>query len=303
MWVSTVKAKRRNKHHSGTKHHGVASERLVVVLVVVVAWYALMLRWGRGTFTTVLLRVQDDRHWDVASVAHLDKGQGSRRGGESRRVLVYVWAGRGEAGRGVGKVRNRGPYSGTPCSLTTTFSKATEMISRVLKSVPPGSSFPAGTMSSTLPRTRSVSAASTSSSGSKQDRIRPVSVCDTSWSRMTGQELRQQHLVRTPSQANNLCTTVPQNLVVQNLGGRHTPTRSSLRHSRMIVLSKNGKAMLRISALSTDFRRCSFKVSSSPGMVVVVVVLLFSGSADAGRTRCCVFMAAQVMSIYGVSLL
>lgn len=75
----------------------------------------------------------------------------------------------------------------------------------------------------------------------QQDRIRPVSVCDTSWSRMTGQELRQQHLVRTPSQANNLCTTVPQNLVVQNLGGRHTPTRSSLRHSRMIVLSKNGK--------------------------------------------------------------
>lgn len=99
-------------------------------------------------------------------------------------------------------------------------------------------------MSSTLPRTRSVSAASTSSSGSK-DRIRPVSVCDTSWSRMTGQELRQQHLVRTPSQANNLCTTVPQNLVVQNLGGRHTPTRSSLRHSRMIVLSKNGKAAVR----------------------------------------------------------
>ncbi|KAK8397561.1 hypothetical protein O3P69_004373 [Scylla paramamosain] len=107
-----------------------------------------------------------------------------------------------------------------------------------------------GIMSSTLPRTRSVSAASTSSSGSKQDRIRPVSVCDTSWSRMTGQELRQQHLVRTPSQANNLCTTVPQNLVVQNLGGRHTPTRSSLRHSRMIVLSKNGKG-----SESSDLRR------------------------------------------------
>lgn len=97
-------------------------------------------------------------------------------------------------------------------------------------------------MSSTLPRTRSMSAASTSSAGSK-DRVRPVSVCDTSWARMTGQELRQQQLVRTPSQANNLCTTVPQSLVVQNLGGRHTPTRSSLRHSRMIVLSKNGKAL------------------------------------------------------------
>ncbi|XP_047495906.1 uncharacterized protein LOC125043712 [Penaeus chinensis] len=101
------------------------------------------------------------------------------------------------------------------------------------------------TMSSTLPRTRSVSAASSSSSaasGSKE-RVRPVSLCDTSWARMTGQDLRQQNLVRTPSQANNLSTTVPQSLVVQNLGGRHTPTRSSLRHSRMIVLAKNGQKL------------------------------------------------------------
>ncbi|XP_042870233.1 uncharacterized protein LOC122252050 isoform X2 [Penaeus japonicus] len=100
-------------------------------------------------------------------------------------------------------------------------------------------------MSSTLPRTRSVSAASSSSSaasGSKE-RVRPVSLCDTSWARMTGQDLRQQNLVRTPSQANNLSTTVPQSLVVQNLGGRHTPTRSSLRHSRMIVLAKNGQKL------------------------------------------------------------
>lgn len=59
------------------------------------------------------------------------------------------------------------------------------------------------------------------------------------------QQQQQQLLVRTPSQANNLCTTVPQSLVVQTLGGRHTPTRSSLRHSRMIVLAKNGYPMHR----------------------------------------------------------
>ncbi|KAG0718099.1 hypothetical protein GWK47_053158 [Chionoecetes opilio] len=114
------------------------------------------------------------------------------------------------------------------------------MLYRLYNSKVIGSVSLACAMSSTLPRTRSLSAASTSS-GAKPDRVRPVSVCDASWARMSGQELRQQQLVRTPSQANNLCTTVPQSLVVQNLGGRHTPTRSSLRHSRMIVLSKNGK--------------------------------------------------------------
>nr|XP_053643675.1 uncharacterized protein LOC128696437 [Cherax quadricarinatus] len=104
-------------------------------------------------------------------------------------------------------------------------------------------------MSSTLPRTRSVSAASSSSSSAAsatKERVRPVSVCDATWAaKMSGseggqQQQQQQLLVRTPSQANNLCTTVPQSLVVQTLGGRHTPTRSSLRHSRMIVLAKNG---------------------------------------------------------------
>ncbi|XP_045591886.1 uncharacterized protein [Procambarus clarkii] len=99
-------------------------------------------------------------------------------------------------------------------------------------------------MSSTLPRTRSVSAASSSSSAASasKERVRPVSVCDASWlAKMSaGEERQQARLVRTPSQANTLATTVPQSLVVKNLGGRHTPTRSSLRHSRMLVLAKNG---------------------------------------------------------------
>lgn len=33
-----------------------------------------------------------------------------------------------------------------------------------------------------------------------------------------------------------MSTTVPQNISKTNVGGRHKPTRSSLRHSRMLVL-------------------------------------------------------------------
>lgn len=44
-----------------------------------------------------------------------------------------------------------------------------------------------------------------------------------------------------PSQLYCLKTTVPQNIVSTNIAGRHTPTRNSLRHSRMIVMHKTGK--------------------------------------------------------------
>ncbi|CAH0390050.1 unnamed protein product [Bemisia tabaci] len=46
---------------------------------------------------------------------------------------------------------------------------------------------------------------------------------------------------RLPSQLHNMSTTVPQNISNNTIGGRHAPTRSSLRHSRMIVLNKHGK--------------------------------------------------------------
>lgn len=45
---------------------------------------------------------------------------------------------------------------------------------------------------------------------------------------------------RSPTQEFLLKTTVPQNLAAVNLAGRHTPTRNSLRHSRMIVMSRTG---------------------------------------------------------------
>lgn len=50
---------------------------------------------------------------------------------------------------------------------------------------------------------------------------------------------------RSPSQANCLSTTVPQNIAATNIAGRHTPTRNSLRHSRMIVLSRTGGKVAR----------------------------------------------------------
>ncbi|XP_059491064.1 uncharacterized protein LOC132205795 [Neocloeon triangulifer] len=49
-----------------------------------------------------------------------------------------------------------------------------------------------------------------------------------------------------PSQAVNLATTVPVNLARSPLSGRHQPTRASIRHSRMLVLSQqNGRVPLR----------------------------------------------------------
>lgn len=43
---------------------------------------------------------------------------------------------------------------------------------------------------------------------------------------------------RSPTQEHLLRTTVPQRIVGSNFGERHTPTRNSLRHSRMIVMHK-----------------------------------------------------------------
>ncbi|KAJ8957085.1 hypothetical protein NQ318_007298, partial [Aromia moschata] len=45
-----------------------------------------------------------------------------------------------------------------------------------------------------------------------------------------------------PTQMHCLTTTVPQNIASEVIAGKHTPTRNSLRHSRMIVLNKSGQA-------------------------------------------------------------
>lgn len=48
-----------------------------------------------------------------------------------------------------------------------------------------------------------------------------------------------------PSQAQCLNTTVPQNITGPAIAGKHAPTRNSLRHSRMIVMSRNGRGKRR----------------------------------------------------------
>ena len=48
-------------------------------------------------------------------------------------------------------------------------------------------------------------------------------------------------LQRAPSQVTMHFTTVPQSLVSRSISTRHHPTRSSLRHSRMLVMIKDGK--------------------------------------------------------------
>ena len=48
-------------------------------------------------------------------------------------------------------------------------------------------------------------------------------------------------LQRAPSQATMHFTTVPQSLVSRSISTRHHPTRSSLRHSRMLVMIKDGR--------------------------------------------------------------
>lgn len=48
---------------------------------------------------------------------------------------------------------------------------------------------------------------------------------------------------RSPTQVYLMNTTVPQNIGDITLGDRHAPTRNSLRHSRMIVMSRNGNGI------------------------------------------------------------
>ena len=55
---------------------------------------------------------------------------------------------------------------------------------------------------------------------------------------------RLSSLQRAPSQALMHYTTVPQSLVPRSLGSRHHPTRSSLRHSRMLVAIRQGRGKL-----------------------------------------------------------
>ncbi|RZB94394.1 uncharacterized protein BDFB_000960 [Asbolus verrucosus] len=64
--------------------------------------------------------------------------------------------------------------------------------------------------------------------------------------------VRETRFDGSPTQAHCLMTTVPQNIAAQNIANKHTPTRNSLRHSRMIAMNKNGRGF-----------KCHFKYTSS----------------------------------------
>ncbi|XP_034947734.1 uncharacterized protein [Chelonus insularis] len=86
-------------------------------------------------------------------------------------------------------------------------------------------------------RVNTLNSGSMSKTGSKVTGAATTS--NIAWN-MPGDKSKEKDCERAPSMANCLSTTVPVNLAASKIAGRHTPTRSSLRHSRMIVMHRNG---------------------------------------------------------------
>ncbi|KAH8278144.1 hypothetical protein KR018_003497 [Drosophila ironensis] len=75
-----------------------------------------------------------------------------------------------------------------------------------------------------------------------QEAVSPKTSASTSPARSLGNTTYEQIPLSDldapqPSQAVYMCTTVPQNMKSMKITGRHTPTRNSLRHSRMIMVN------------------------------------------------------------------
>ncbi|CAG9856102.1 unnamed protein product [Phyllotreta striolata] len=74
------------------------------------------------------------------------------------------------------------------------------------------------------------------------DGIRPVSFYDNKEADEREQILHSSDEEgANRSQINFLNTTVPQNIMAHDIIGKHTPTRNSLRHSRLITLNRSGQ--------------------------------------------------------------
>lgn len=89
--------------------------------------------------------------------------------------------------------------------------------------------------------------------------------------------------VQSPTQAHFLNTTVPQNITALNIAGRHTPTRNSLRHSRMIVMTKTGAGKWNVKLAnaigdhgSPDQHCCIGHVSDDCFDLVFAVMVLYT---------------------------
>ncbi|KAH8385229.1 hypothetical protein KR200_011159 [Drosophila serrata] len=79
-----------------------------------------------------------------------------------------------------------------------------------------------------------------------------------------------------PSQAVYMSTTVPQNMKGMKIAGRHTPTRNSLRHSRMIVVNHKNHDSLQ-AAYSRHIR--NLNISRQLLIMQLAVGLLITGLA------------------------
>lgn len=78
-----------------------------------------------------------------------------------------------------------------------------------------------------------------------QNRSRPSSYYDNmnESKHPSNNNMKECKFSESLTQMHCLTTTVPQNIGRQDFGGKHTPTRSSLRHSRMIVLNRSGQGI------------------------------------------------------------
>ncbi|XP_029665594.1 uncharacterized protein LOC115236998 [Formica exsecta] len=87
---------------------------------------------------------------------------------------------------------------------------------------------------------------------------------------------KEKELGRAPSMANCLSTTVPVNLAASQIAGRHTPTRNSLRHSRMIVMHRTGhhrEKFLPPLIYHQQLARCLAVLQTSLGIAVTFLSL------------------------------
>uniref|UniRef100_A0A336KB03 CSON001053 protein n=1 Tax=Culicoides sonorensis TaxID=179676 RepID=A0A336KB03_CULSO len=106
----------------------------------------------------------------------------------------------------------------------------------------------------------------------------------------------------SPSQAVYMSTTVPQNISKTNIGERHKPTRTSLRHSRMLVL-KNIEGNRNLYALNIDCRllaRICYTALLVSGLFIGTIclgILLWAPNTSA-KDNC--FWSGIVLFICGI---
>ncbi|XP_020291765.1 uncharacterized protein LOC109858681 isoform X2 [Pseudomyrmex gracilis] len=85
---------------------------------------------------------------------------------------------------------------------------------------------------------------------------------------------KEKEFGRAPSMANCLSTTVPVNLAACQIAGRHTPTRNSLRHSRMIVMHRTGHCPEKFIPPLVYYRRIALCLATLKTILGIAVISL-----------------------------